>query len=201
MLLWRKPTPERIKSFLERRAEVGFSYEEVGATAGKHPSGYVVDHTRVELGVGIELFNSAKVAIQKWSQFNLGWVEARPFDTPIREGELVAIVARSFGLWWLNACRIVYTVDEGAAQPKFGFAYGTLPDHAGSGEERFVIEMDADGKVWYDVLAFSRPRHPLAHVGYPFMRRVQQRFGRQSAAHMKHVSKRRRRSPSFGPKY
>jgi len=46
----------------------------------------------------------------------------------------VAILARSIGLWWLNACRIVYVVDK---VDKFGFAYGTLPDHAGSGEERW----------------------------------------------------------------
>ena len=39
---------------------------------------------------------------------------------------------------------------------KFGFAYGTLPDHAGSGEERFLVEWDQDeGSVWYDIRVFS----------------------------------------------
>ena len=37
------------------------------------------------------------------------------------------------GLWWLNACRIVYVVDEAGPVTRFGFAYGTLPGHAGSG--------------------------------------------------------------------
>ena len=38
---------------------------------------------------------------------------------------------------------------------RFGFAYGTLPGHGGSGEERFLIERDRDDGVWYDILAFS----------------------------------------------
>ena len=47
-------------------------------------------------------------ALQRWEQFRLGWVEAWPADTPIRAGEVVAVLARSLGLWWLNTCRIVY---------------------------------------------------------------------------------------------
>jgi hypothetical protein len=68
---------------------------------------------------------------------------------------------------------------------KFGFAYGTLPDHTGSGEERFLIEWDqTDESVWYDILAFSRPQHLLVRLGYPMLRRRQKRFGRESAAVM-----------------
>ena len=68
---------------------------------------------------------------------------------------------------------------------RFGFAYGTLPGHAETGEERFLIEWDrTDNSVWYDVFAFSRPRHPLTRLGYPFARLTQNRFARQSAASM-----------------
>ena len=71
---------------------------------------------------------------------------------------------------------------------RFGFAYGTLPEHAESGEERFLIEWDrAGGGVWYDILAFSRPRHILTRLGYPFARAMQKRFGQQSAAAMKAI--------------
>jgi len=76
-------------------------------------------------------------------------------------------------------------VDEEGPVQRFGFTYGTLPDHAGSGEERFLIEWDREeGSVWYDILAFSRPRHLLARLGYPWVRRVQKRFGWESAAAM-----------------
>ena len=57
--------------------------------------------------------------------------------------------------------------------------YGTLPDHAGSGEERFLVEWDRqDGSVCYDILAFSRPRHLLARLGYPWVRHRHGRHGR-----------------------
>jgi uncharacterized protein (UPF0548 family) len=76
-------------------------------------------------------------------------------------------------------------VDEAGPVARFGFAYGTLPGHAESGEERFLVEWDRTGDaVRYDVLAFSRPRHPLARLGYPLTRRAQRRFARDSAAAM-----------------
>lgn len=187
MLLLRKPTPEKIRHFLAQQAPHALSYREVGATREVPPAGYVVDHSRISLGTGTAVFSAARTALQRWQQFRIGWVEAQPDDTPIAEGQVVAVVARSMGLWWLNACRIVSVMEEQGSQPKFGFAYGTLPDHVGSGEERFLIEMDADGEVWYDILAFSRPQHPLARLGYPLVRRAQTRFGRQSAAQMQRV--------------
>ena len=145
----------------------------------------MVDHTRIKLGEGEEVFTRAKAALGRWEQFRLGWVEAWPPETPIQTGEVVAVVARRFGLWWLNACRIVYVVDEAGPVSRFGFAYGTLPDHAGTGEERFLVEWDrASGEVWYDILAFSRPHRLLTRLGYPYMRRLQKRFGRESAAAM-----------------
>ena len=42
----------------------------------------------------------------------------------------------------MNAGRVVYLVDEDGPVPRFGFAYGTLPGHAESGEERFLVEWD-----------------------------------------------------------
>ena len=41
---------------------------------------------------------------------------------------------------------------------RFGFAYGTLREHAESGEERFTVEWSRDDdRVWYDILAFFAP--------------------------------------------
>ena len=186
MLFLRRPTAEAIRAFLASQARLDLTYSAVGATATTPPAGYVVDHTRIKLGAGEKVFAAAKAALERWQQFRLGWLEASPEDTPIKEGQVVAILARSIGLWWLNACRIVAVVDEDGPVKRFGFAYGTLPDHAGSGEERFLVEWDReDDSVWYDILAFSRPRHFLARLGYPWVRRVQKRFGRESAAAMR----------------
>ena len=95
------------------------------------------------------------------------------------------MIARLLGLWWLNACRIVYVVDERVPVRRFGFANGTLPAHSETGEERFLIEWDAaSGAVCYDILAFSRPHEFLARLGYPYTRRVQKRLAQESAAAM-----------------
>ena len=181
MLSLRKPSAESIRPFLTAQAKLSFTYAAVGATATTTPTGYVVDRTRIKLGV----FHAARAALQRWEQFRLGWVEAWSPDTPIKSGEVVAVMGRAIGLWWLNACRIVYVVDESGPISRFGFAYGTLPGHAESGEERFLIEWDrVDNSVWYDILAFSRPNHFLTRLGYPVVRRTQKRFGRDSAASM-----------------
>ncbi|MBL8794595.1 MAG: DUF1990 domain-containing protein [Planctomycetia bacterium] len=185
MLALRKSSAECVRSFLAVQNQLGFTYAAAGATAKTPPADHVVDHTRIRLGHGEAVFQAGRAALESWQQFSLGWLEAWPPDTAIRPGEVVAVVARAIGLWWLNACRIVYVVHETDPFRRFGFAYGTLPDHAGSGEERFLIEWDrTDDSVWYDILAFSRPRHLLARLGYPWVRRTQQRFGQESAAAM-----------------
>jgi uncharacterized protein (UPF0548 family) len=185
MLSLRKPTAESIRPFLEAQANLPFTYSAVGATAKTPPVGYVVDRTRIKLGEGKPVFHSAIAALRRWEQFRLGWVEAWSPDTPIQPGEVVAVMGRAIGLWWLNACRVVYVVDESGPITKFGFAYGTLPGHAESGEERFLLEWDrGDNSVWYDILAFSKPNHFLTRLGYPMVRWTQKRFGRDSAASM-----------------
>jgi uncharacterized protein (UPF0548 family) len=185
MITLLKPSAATVREFLAGQAKLDFTYDEVGATATSPPAGYAVDHTRIKLGEGEEVFAAAVAALERWEQFRLRWVEAWPAQTPIRPGEVVAIVARRVGLWWLNACRIVYVVDESGPVSRYGFAYGTLPDHAGSGEERFLVEWDrGSGEVWYDILAFSRPHWLLTRLGYRYMRRLQKRFGRESAAAM-----------------
>ena len=48
-------------------------------------------------------------------------------------GTTVAVVVRHYGFWSLNACRIVYVLDDtapdGTEVRRVGFAYGTLPEH------------------------------------------------------------------------
>jgi uncharacterized protein (UPF0548 family) len=181
---WRKPTAEVVARFLREQSSLDFSYPEVGATSGELPAGYSIDRTRVELGQGERPFLAGKQVLQTWRHFALGWVEAVPVDTPIVQGTVVIIAGRALGVWQLNACRIVYVIDEQQDDAvRFGFAYGTLPGHVERGEEQFLIEWNLrDNKVSYSILAFSRPRHVLAKLGYPLMRRLQKRFARESAA-------------------
>jgi len=184
MLSLREPSAVAIRRELERGARLDFTYRAVGATAGTPPVGYAVDHTRIRLGAGEETFHAACHSLRQWRQFQLGWLQATPTDTPLEAGAVVAVVAHVLGVWSVNFARIVYTIDEHAGPVRrFGFAYGTLPRHVESGEERFLIEWDTQAdSVHYDILAFSRPRHFLARLGHPFIRRMQHRFGRESSA-------------------
>ena len=185
MLSLRKPPTQRLRDFLASQSKLDFSYSAVGATAAVPPAGYVVDRTRIKLGEGAGTFAAAKAALERWEHFRLGWVETWPPDTPIQVGQVVAVIARLFRLWWLNACRIVYVVDKEERVKRFGFAYGTLPEHVESGEERFTVEWhEADDSVWYEIVAFSRPQQLLTRLSYPIARRLQKRFAKDSAAAM-----------------
>src|SRR5215510_6001960 len=119
MLALRKPSPEQLRDFLAAQSKLDFTYPAVGATATVPPAGYVVDRTRIKLGEGAKVFAAAKAALGRWEHFHLGWVEIWPPETPIQAGQVVAVVARLFGLWWLNACRIVYVVDEEGPVKRF----------------------------------------------------------------------------------
>ncbi len=177
MIFLRKPAPPTIREILASQANSNVTYSPVGATRAEPPAGFVVDHTRAMLGQRPEVFAAGKASLRRWREFAFSWLEAWPADTPIREGEVLCTVARAMGLWWVNVCRIVYVVDE---PNRFGFAYGTLSEHAECGEERFQIELADNGEVWYDIFAFSRPHQLLPRLGYPFVRRLQKRFAKHS---------------------
>ena len=188
MLLHRQPSEEVIRRFVSSQRDLPFSYEQVGATQSKPPAGYNVDHNRIKLGCGKEAYARAVAALQRWQQFDLGWVTIVPAGRPLEVGTIVAVQAKVFGLWWLNAARIVYVVDEQREQRvRYGFAYGTLPDHVERGEERFIVEWlkNSDDSVWYDIYAFSQPKHPLTRIGFPLTRAMQGQFVRDSMAVMK----------------
>ena len=192
-----KPSEAEIVKFVSAQSPLAFSYSEVGATrtepgdGSSTPRGYNVDHNHVQLGRGAEVYERAVAALKEWRQFDLGWVSLVPRGVKIEKGATVAVKAWACGMWSLNACRVVYVVDEAAAGDpiaRFGFAYGTLPDHIERGEERFLIEWNrTDDSVWYDILAFSQPRHPLVRIGFPVARMMQKRFARDSLSAMKFV--------------
>lgn len=180
MFFLAKPHPDRIRTFLSAQRNQPFSYSPVGASRGQMPSGYTVDRNRIRLGQGPEVFDRAVNAMRQWKMFDMPWVHLCWPDTPLRESATVAVLVLHLGFWSLNACRIVYVMEENASPTKFGFAYGTLLDHAERGEERFSVEFHPeDQSVWYDLYAFSRPS-PLARLAYPFTRALQKRFARDS---------------------
>ncbi|HOY05582.1 MAG TPA: DUF1990 domain-containing protein [Saprospiraceae bacterium] len=182
MFSFNPPAPARIRTFITEQQHLPHSYPEVGHTRSEeHVPGYDNDLNFIELGKGDAVWEAAKQAIRQWRMFPAPWTFITPSDAPIQPGTTVAMSARVWGIWWLNSCRIVYTMDEPG---RFGFAYGTLPGHVERGEEIFMVERTADDTVRYVIKAFSKPRLWLARLAYPVARAHQKKFVRDSKAAM-----------------
>lgn len=183
MFLLTKPTDERIRQFISSQKDQPFSYPDANSdiAAGQSPPGYVRDHHRIKLGDGAEVFRTAIDALRRWEMFNIGWLRLCWPDAPIEIGTTVAVLADLRCFWSLNACRITRVFDDDGEISRYGFAYGTLPDHVESGQESFIVEWNStDDSVWYDLSAYSRPNQWLAKLGYPVTRALQKRFARDS---------------------
>lgn len=184
MTMWhpRRPDAAHVRRYLDAQRRLPLTYAAVGATnGGPAPPGFVVDHNRQRLGRGEAVFARAREGVRRWRMFPAAWTAIEPAGAEVAEGQVVAVLVRALGVWWLNAARIVYVIDE---PRRFGFAYGTLPGHAERGEERFLVERRDDDEVWYDLYAFSRPRYWAARLARPLARTLQRRFARDSKAAM-----------------
>ena len=179
------PSRSELDRMLAKSVSMPFSYETVGATQTQAPKGYDFDENKKRVGLGFFAFKTAKRAFKNWEMFHLGWISIYRGDTDIQAGQNVVVSFRLFGLWWHNTCEIVYTVNE---PRRFGFAYGTKY-HVESGEELFMIHIDDDQTVWYDITAFSRPQFWMTKMVYPMARFFQRRFVKQSGQHMESIIK------------
>lgn len=180
-----EPTPQKVADFLAGQQGVGFSYPELCCSLRSSPAGYHIDHNRIQVGCGEAVFEAAVSALLNWSMFPASWTRIEPAGAPVVMGQVVAMIARAYGVWCLNGCRIVYLLDETNPVRRLGFAYGTLPEHAECGEERFSIELHGNGQVWYDLRACSKPGHRLPRIAWPIARRLQRRFVRDSQTAMR----------------
>jgi len=100
------------------------------------------------------------------------------------EREARSALVRHLGFWSLNGCRVVRAVDEPGH--RLAVSYGTLINHAESGEELFEVSLDIPtAAVSYRIRAVSRPRAAAALIGYPVARRLQARFRTDSVEAMR----------------
>ena len=179
-----EPSVEQIENFLAAQRDLPLSYDEVGASRGAIPPGYPINHRRIQLGIGAEVYARAKDALQNWTMYQLEWTRLYPARVPIIARAVVCVVVNHRFCWSLNPCRIVYVVEEDEEIERCGFAFGTLPGHSEEGEERFTVERRDDDSVWYELLSFARPHHLLAKIGFPFVGFFQRRFAEDSQSAM-----------------
>jgi uncharacterized protein (UPF0548 family) len=184
MFLATRPTEEAIARFVRSSQGLALSYSPVGIVKTRTVR-RDLDEEVVTIGHGKADFERARGALNAWQQFDIGWVELFPRDAPVEPGTVVAILIRHLGFWSLNGCRIVYAVGDRDRGARFGFAYGTLTNHAEAGEELFEVFLDsASDEVLYRIRAVSWPRGLITRLGQPFVRALQARFRRDSAKAM-----------------
>jgi uncharacterized protein (UPF0548 family) len=142
-------------------AALPLSYTEVGATAGPLPAGYHHVQKSAVIGRGRRRFEDAADKGMRWGMLRGAGLRIEATTEVAAVGSEVIV-----RLGPVRApCRVVYIVDEPDLR---GFAYGTLPGHAESGEERFVVRYDsASDEVVAEVTAFSRHATWWSRLGSP----------------------------------
>jgi uncharacterized protein (UPF0548 family) len=188
MFLARRPSPEHIDRFLRESQDLPLSYSPIGIVKADTVR-RDLDEATVAIGQGKAEFERARAAVMAWKQFEIGWVEKFPPHAPVAVGTVVAVLIHHVGFWSLNGCRVLYSVGCPDDVARFGFAYGTLTNHAEAGEELFEVFIDPQtDEVMYRIRATSWPQATLARVGQPIVRVLQARFRRHSAAAMKRAT-------------
>ena len=173
-----RPTPFELATFLDEQRGLELTYSEVGMThpdESSSPSGYQTDTPKLYLGQGDAVFQHACAELRAWRMYRQSWLNLYPTQPDLCEGTVASVTARHLGFHSVSAIKIVYVLDEA---DQLAFAVGTLPGHVERGEERFRVYRLAGGSVWFDILAYSSPHHPLVRLGYPVARGVQKRFAR-----------------------
>jgi uncharacterized protein (UPF0548 family) len=140
---------------------LALTYTEVGATAGPLPAGYHHVEKSAVIGRGRRRFEEAADAGMRWGMLRGAGLRVEATSEVAAVGAEVIV-----HLGPVRApCRVVYVVDE---PDRRGFAYGTLPGHAESGEERFMVRYDpATDEVHAEVVAFSRHGTWWSRLGAP----------------------------------
>ena len=149
------------------------TYPEVGATAGPLPYGY--DHLGFvsKIGAGQQRFEQAADAVMHWGMQRGAGLRVRASSDVVTVGAVVVV-----GIGFLRApCRVVYVIDEANLR---GFAYGTLPGHPESGEERFAVRFDpVTAAVLAEVTSFSRPATGWGRAAKPLLSLAQRVIGKR----------------------
>jgi uncharacterized protein (UPF0548 family) len=147
------------------------TYSDVGATlAGKRPDRFHHDRYETMLSQGPETFQRAVTGLKTWKAHRLPGMRVFPDHQEITTGATVVVTLGTPIVALALPCRIVSVID---GQTRWGFAYGTLPDHPEEGEEAFTVSMSPDQSVRFEIEAFSRPDDPLVRLSGPIGRGIQ----------------------------
>ena len=168
-----RPSDERLMAIWEQQSTAPITYKDEGMTQGGPHRGF--RHHRSSISLPTGTFDAAREAVRTWGAQRGAGFGVYP-ERPVARGMTVLVYGRLGPLYTSVCCRVVYVVDD---KDRWGFAYGTLPHHAERGEESFVVSTDKEGNVTFTVESLSRPASPLARLGAPITRVIQNRMTRR----------------------
>lgn len=144
-------------------ADAPLTYPDVGATAATMPPGYRQLRASRHIGTGRARFEQAAEAVMRYGMLRGAGLTVSATTEVAEPGAEVLGRLGPFSA----PCRVIYVIDE---PDRRGFAYGSLPGHAVQGEEMFSVRYDpADGAVYAEVAAFSRPATWWSRLGAPVL--------------------------------
>jgi uncharacterized protein (UPF0548 family) len=133
--------------------DLPLTYAEVGATAADLPTGYRHIRASRRIGSGRDRFEQAAGAVMRYGMLR---------------GAGLRVTATT------EVAQVGSDVLGRLGPNRRGFAYGSLPGHAVSGEEMFGVRYDpADDGVYSEVVAFSRPATWWSRLGAPVLAVIQ----------------------------
>jgi uncharacterized protein (UPF0548 family) len=161
-----RPTAAQLEVRLAEAARAELSYDHVGSTLGSDESGGHSRHgVTLDLGAG-EAFDRGRDGLRRWACHRGIGATVHPPDAPLEIGSTLLVVLQVGPMSVIVPNRVVAVVDE---FDRFGFAYGTLDGHQERGEEAFVVERAADGRVRATVTVDAVPAKWAARAGSPIV--------------------------------
>lgn len=165
----------------------GLTYAEVGATRDDAlPAGYRHLHYRTHLGEGAAVMTSAAEALLSWRMHEAMGVRLQA-SAPRATAGVTVLTRPGLGPLRVAApCRVIWAEE---APSRAGFGYGTAQGHPLRGEEAFVVTLDPDNRVWFDVRSFSRPARWYVRLAGPAVPLLQRAYAHRCGAVLRRLSR------------
>ncbi|KAL8137995.1 hypothetical protein V2J09_003996 [Rumex salicifolius] len=182
-LSWTRPSPSQQKACIDKSGSLNYNLNYKGATnkfqSAFHEDnqlareGFLLNHSRVLLGSGSDTYEKGKSALQSWRHFQMPWTFVES-TTPVKSGRKLCVCVKEFFPWLLMPLQILYVDEKKAAKREvikasYSFGSGTLQGHLLAGEERFLVELDEDDKVWHITISTCSSLNLSSKSGEFFM--------------------------------
>eukprot|EP00887_Chlorella_sp_A99_P000809 scaffold5.g809.t1 len=199
-LRFAKPSLDEISGLAKSWTSRTFNHSDTGASISAPAlpeevknGGYMITTNRKKVGEGKRTYDDAVKAIKEWEQLQLGAgrdshgaraADSAPGRAPVRPHtpRALSLCAPPNPPAFVPAEPVVYSKEEAAdfgpgnKGRRFAVGLASLNGHQLAGEERFSVELHADGSVWYDVFLFSKPDTLLAWASLPIVKLQQWRY-------------------------